>query len=173
MSYKETAGSSDYRGGRVDPDAEPAPKPQRRSPCFATGCPAAGTMWPGLTQGTGDKPGTCVYHYGVNASDIPRVTQVLQDWLCVAKEIQAARRCLTGPTASEPGTQAREFEAAWQRLQPLAASWEPELKPGNVRTSAGVERPFRETYGDWARRLERFIGARVLEVLSTRTGKPA
>lgn len=153
-----------YRGGRVDPD-EPAPqKPKRlRYPCFAEGCPMPGSLF---SSGT-DKSGSCAWHYAVQPTDIPKVTQVLRDWMCVSAEIIAARRSLGGDLASDPAGLQREFDAAWQRLQPMAAAWEKELAPGTIHTSKGVDIRYRQSYSDWAKHLERFIGARVVEVLST------
>ena len=144
-----------YRGGRVMPEEDqPA---RRRYPCFADGCPMPGTMFPDATQGTGERPGTCVWHYGVNPNDIPKVTQRLTDWQCVANEIQAGRRVLTGPLATDPGGQDDALAAAWRRLatEVELTGWSAQLQP-----QAG------EHYGEWTRRLEYFIGARVVEVLS-------
>lgn len=155
-----------FRGGRVftDGDEQTAQKPQRmRHTCFATGCPMPGTMFAGGT----DRPGSCVWHYGVQPTDIPKVTQVLRDWICVSAEIEHARRCLAGDLASDPAALKFEFDAAWQRLLPMASSWQAELAPGTIRTSKGVDTGHRQGYSDWAKHLERFIGARVVEVLST------
>lgn len=157
-----------YRGGRVEPDlpADPPPPRVQRYPCFADGCPMAGTIFP---NGTADgKPGVCVYHYAVNATDIPKVTQVLRDWGCVADEVRAARRCITGPMASDPAALQAQFDAAWERLAPLVPSWHADLAPGTIRTSKGQDTGHRQAYGDWAKHLERFLGARVVEVLSVR-----
>lgn len=141
-----------YKGGRVNPDP-PTPE-RRRYPCFADGCPMPGTMFPNGP----DKDGCCIYHYGAQPSDIPKVTQRLTDWQCVIAEINAARRVLTGDTAADPKAQDEAQTAAWQRLAPLVelSGWADTLKP----------QP-REGYGDWERRLEAFMGARVVEGLST------
>jgi hypothetical protein len=157
---------SAYRGGRVDPDAPLDEKPQPlRYPCFADGCPMAGTMFPDQVMGEKSN-GTCVYHYRVSPSDIPRVTRVLQDWLCVSDEINHARGVLTGPLCADAKAQDHEFAAAWNRLRALSPGWEQQLAPGTIRTSKGVDTGNRQTYSDWAKHLERFIGARVVEVLS-------
>lgn len=152
-----------FRGGRVFSDEE-APienKPAARVyRCFADGCPMPGTMWPGITQGgTGERPGTCVWHYAVNPNDIPRVTQRLQDWQCVVDEMNAGRHVLTGDMACDPLAQNEALTAAWHRLHSVVevSGWADVLKPkGN--------------YGDWIRHLEEFLGARVLEVRSVRGG---
>lgn len=170
MSYKDKA--TTYRGGAIG-DPEP-PRVRLRYPCFAVGCPMPGTLWPGATQGgTGDTPGTCAWHYGVQPQDIPRVTKALQEWACVSFEVNEARRVLTGETATDPKAIGAAFAAAWERMRPLVPGWEEQLKPGNIRTSKGEERPFHEGYGDWAKRLERFVGARVGEVLSIRQRRAA
>lgn len=163
MSYKEKASGEGYRGGRVDPEAD-APKPRPRFPCFATGCPMPGTIFPGAgVGGTGDRPGECAWHYGVQPTDIPRVTQVLQDWLCVAREVNAARRAQYGEAASSPRALDALFEQAVQRLRPhvQAGGWgdQFERQPG-------------EDYRRWGQRLEAFIGGRVVEVLSTYRPQP-
>lgn len=146
-----------YHGGRVfsedAADAPADPKLQRRRyPCFADGCPMPGTMW--ATPST-SKPGACVYHYAAVEGDIPRITHQLQAWDCVAREIDRARAVLTGATANDARAQNAEFALAWGRLQPmLDAGWEKDLRPD------GME------YGAWAKHLERFLGARIVEALS-------
>lgn len=156
MSYKEQAGS--YRGGRVNPE-EDTPK-RLRYPCFATGCPMPGTIFTGTT----DSPGTCAWHYGVLPTDIPKVTQRLLDWECVSLEINAARRVLTGDKACDPKAQDDAMAEGWARLQPAMAAggWSNELAPRDG-----------ERLGQWSRRLEAFLGARVVEVLSTNQRRAA
>lgn len=145
-------------------DAIPHKPAPRRNPCFADGCPMAGTMFP---EGVGgERPGSCAFHYGINASDIPRVTRVLLDWACVSEEVRAARRALTGEYAADPKALDALFVTAWQRLRPLVSGWEAQLAPGNVHSSKGEDRGFREGYSDWSKKLERFLGGRVVEVLS-------
>lgn len=151
-----------YRGGALSVHDKPKP---RRYPCFATGCPMPGTIWPGAGPGgTGDRPGTCAWHYAVNDTDVPRVTRVLQDWSCVSDEIEAARQALTGPKASDPGALDALQAAAAARLRPrmAAGGWSEELEPQRG-----------ERYGDWCKRLEGFLGARVVEVLSARHRRAA
>lgn len=172
MSYKakadaiRTQDEGAYRGGRVE--QEP-PKPQRlRYPCFAAGCPMPGTIFLGAVQGEkAEGSGCCNWHFGVQPNDIPKVTQRLVDWQCVSAEVNAARRFLTGEQASSPKAVDEAFRAAWARLQPVARSWESELQPGRARTSKEAIVWHDESYGDWARRLERFLGSRIAEVLST------
>lgn len=145
-----------YRGGRVEPDEV---KPERlRYPCFADGCPMAGSMFPDQVMGEKTR-GVCPWHYNLNPSDIPRVTQRLRDWKCVADEIEQARLVFTGPLATDPAGHDESFHEAWRRLAPAVelSGWSNDLKPQD-----------RESYGDWAHRLMYFIGARVLEVLSVR-----
>lgn len=149
-----------YKGGRVSADEDS--KPRLRDPCFASGCPMPGSIF---TAGT-DKAGSCAWHYGVVPTDIPKVTQVLVDWQCVSSEIREARRCLTGELATDPAALQRAFDIAWERLEPLAPTWVDQLKPGTIKTSKGVDTGHRQGYGDWAKHLERFLGARVVEVLS-------
>lgn len=154
MSYKDKA--SDYRGGRVNPE-DAADRPERlRYPCFAEGCPMPGTMFPDQVLGE-KRHGVCPWHYRLAPSDIPKVTKVLQDWNCVTGEIEAARAALRGPHAADPKALDEVHAAAWSRLEPLLAhtGWSDVLKP----------RPG-EHLDDWARHLERFIGKRVVEVLS-------
>lgn len=148
-----------FRGGRVFSDqdaAEPPPPAVRRYPCFADGCPMAGTIFP---EGvTGERPGTCVFHYAVQASDIWKVTRALTDWKCVSDEIQCCRRVLTSPeTASDATAQDAAFATAVERLRPAvqAGGWNDWFEPGP-----------HETYHGWGLRLERFLGGRVVEVLS-------
>lgn len=161
LSYKTKADAiraqdeGAYRGGRLEQDAPKPPRP--RYPCFAEGCPMPGTIFPGVIQGgTGDSPGTCAWHYGLIPNDIPRVTQLIREWECVAREIDRARRVHTGPLACDPAALQREFDAAVARLRPAVQSggW------GNT-----FEREGMEGYGRWAQRLEVFLGKRVRELL--------
>lgn len=149
-----------YRGGRVNPDAK-EDKPKRlRYPCFAEGCPMPGTIFTGSTGAAG----SCAWHYGVLPTDIPKVTERLNAWGCVADEINAARRVLTGDKAADPKAQDDHLATAWLRLGPLVelSGWASDLEPHP-----------RERLGDWSRRLEWFIGARVVEVLSTHRRRAA
>jgi hypothetical protein len=152
-----------FPDGESIADAIPHTPTRRAYRCFAEQCPMPGTITP---SGAGSP--TCAWHYGVVSSDIPKVTRVLLDWQCVSYEANEARRVLTGELATDPGAIDIAFRNAWERLQPLVPGWEAQLQPGNIRTSKGVERPFREGYGDWAKRLDQFLGARVVEVLSIR-----
>jgi hypothetical protein len=155
-----------FRGGRVftDDDNPDAAKPQRlRYPCFAAGCPMPGTLFPEHAR-----TGVCAWHYAAQPTDIPKITYQLQAWECVAREIEQGRRVLCGPTAADPAAQEAAFNAAWARLRPLlSAGWETELRPAAIRSSKGEDRGHRQSYGDWLKHLERFLGARVVEVLST------
>jgi hypothetical protein len=171
MSYKAKTEVAAYRGGALTTPQEP---PQRlRYPCFADQCPMPGTIFGGTT-GTKDEAGTCGWHYGILPSDIPKVTRVLLDWRCVSFEINEARRVLTGEKAADPKGLQTAFENAWERLKPACGStWEAELRPGPARTSRGEIRPFAEDYSAWAKRLERFIGSRVAEVLTTHQRRSA
>ena len=163
---------AEYRGGALTQHEKP---PARRYPCFANGCPMPGTIWPGAVQGgTGDEPGTCAWHYGVQTHDIPKVTRVLLDWQCVSFEVNEARRAHTSSElACNPKALADAFAAAWERLQPQVGEWAEELRPGTARNSRGDRLGHREDYASWARRLERFLGARVVEVLSVHRRRAA
>jgi hypothetical protein len=146
-----------YAGGRVFSEDEPPPiagdAPRRlRFPCFADGCPMAGTMFPGTSR-----QGVCPWHYAAAPNDIPRITQRLRDWFCVAQEVDAARQILCGPHAADARAQDAALAHGWARLQAVCSGWEADLAPRK-----------REQLHDWSRRLEAFIGARVLETLSPR-----
>lgn len=163
MATRRTLDDDTYRGGRVNADDD-APR-HRRYPCFATGCPMPGTIWPGVTQGAGDQPGSCAWHYGVQPLNIPRVTQVLKDWGSVAYEVDECRRVHTSSeTACSPKAQDAAFRIAVERLRPhvQAGGWgdEFEARPG-------------ERYAGWGSRLEAFLGARVVEVLSVHARRAA
>jgi len=172
MSYKEKAASGDYRGGRVTPDSD-APKIWR-APCFATGCPMPGSIFPGAGQGgTGDQTGTCAWHYGVKPHDIPRVTQVLVDWQCVSHEVTEARRAICGDLATNPTALKAAFDTAWERLEPQVGEWAEQLRPSTIKWTRNRPQPvdsgIPESYADWAKRLNEFLGARVQEVLNVRS----
>jgi hypothetical protein len=166
-----------YRGGRVDDDPISDDKPKRlRYPCFAGGCPMPGTILP--SGGKDGGPGSCAWHYGTKPSDIPRVTQVLKDWACLTYEVNEARRALTGDIAADPKALADAFTAAWERLEPLVGDWAEQLRPGPIRSrnrATGIvsDSHMPEGYADWAKRLTEFLGARVVEVLSTHRERKA
>jgi len=148
--------SQTYRGGRVTD--EPTEPQRMRYPCMARQCMMPGSIFP-----AGAKEGVCAWHYGTNASDWPRITQILLDWGCVAYEINEARRVFTDPeTRCAPKVLDQLYKTAWERLQPLVPGWEDALAPG--KTKAG----FAESYGDWARRLEKFLGTQVHASISAR-----
>jgi len=151
-----TLDDDEYRGGAL---AVATPK-RKRHPCYADGCPMPGTIF---TSGT-DKTGACAWHYGVVGMDVPKVTRALTDWACLAYEVNEARRTLTDPdVAAKPAVIAERMQTAWERLQPLVPGYEQELQPSTIRDTA-----YRESYGDWAKRLEAFLGARVVEVLGVK-----
>lgn len=162
-----------YRGGRVDDDPLPDERPARRYPCAAHQCPMPGTLFPG-----GGK-GVCAWHYGANSSDWPRITGKLLEWACVTYEVNEARRVLTGDNAANPVVLEALFAAAWERLQPLVSGWEDQLKPGNIRwrdatQPAGYrDSGMRESYSDWAKRLNEFVGAQVLGSVRKQYGRAA
>lgn len=157
-----------FRGGRVfnaEDAAEPEPPKPRRYPCFANGCPMPGTIWPDIVQGgTGDRSGTCAWHYAVPEHDIPRVTQVLREWGCVAYEVSECRRvhCST-EVIGNPGALAALFQTAVERLRPAvkAGGWADQFEANG------------RTYRDWGRDLEAFLGGRVVEARSTHQRRAA
>jgi hypothetical protein len=144
----------------------------RRNACYADGCPMAGAIFTGGTNG----PGVCAYHYGVKPHDVPRVTSALREWDCVAFEVREARRALTGDAAFDPKAMTALFTAAWQRLKPLVHDYAEQLQPGRIRVpDSEAEGGYRytwgtESYADWAKRLEQFLGARIVETLRGRIG---
>lgn len=142
--------------------ASAIPHNRVRGACFATGCQMPGTIFASGSESSG----TCAWHYDVLPEDIGRVTRVLTDWACVSDEITAGRRVLSGPSASDGAVVKEKFKAAWRRMEPACGKWASELRPGRIVSSAGKESPYNEDYGDWVRRLERFLGARVVEARS-------
>lgn len=153
-----------YRGGRVEPDEPLEDEPRRvvRYACFAEGCPMPGTLFPEHARN-----GVCAWHYSVQPTDIPKVTSQLRAWECVAREIEQARRMLCGPVAADPAALELAYHQAWDRLRPmLSAGWLAQLQPATIRTSKGEDTRHPQSYGDWAKHLEQFLGARVVEVLS-------
>lgn len=133
-----------YRGGRVNA-ADDEPK-RVRYPCFADGCPMAGTMFTTLGTSPGQK-GSCPMHWQAAPVAIPAITQRLLDWGFVAREIDAARALLTGEYAASPRVHALHHGQAWARLlAQLSPEWAAVLRPLQA-----------EDLGLWARRLERFL----------------
>jgi hypothetical protein len=121
--------------------------PQRlRYPCRSEGCPMPGTV-----------DGECGYHYRENPSQWGQITRVLVDWECVTQAVRTARRVMTAPdTCVDPKAQELALIDAWKRLLPAVvhSGWRQRLEP----------QP-RENLGDWGRRIEVFLGARIKECL--------
>lgn len=161
-----------FRGGRVFDGASDLPDasaPRTRTyPCFADQCPMVGAIFTGDTNAVG----ACGYHYGANPGDIPRITQVLKDWGVVIDEIREGRRMLTGSLAVDAKAVSTMFSAAWHRLQPMVAGWENELRPSTIhhidKHGQAVDTGWTESYSDWVRRLERFMGARIRETIGSK-----
>lgn len=106
--------------------------------CVAHGCPMPGVIF------LGGGEGVCGWHYGRPAHDWPRITQVIADWSCVTRQINAVRRVLSDPTQA---TDPRALQAVIDhgaRLADQAPGWRLEPDP-------------REDIGQWARRLEAFL----------------
>ena len=121
-----------------------------RYPCAAHGCRLPGALFIG-----GD--GVCGWHAREAPNDWPKITRTLADWECAMQAINAARQCMTdADTCASPKLQDERMAAAWARMLPavLGSGWHRrvEPKPG-------------ERFGDWGRRLEVFLGARVKEAL--------
>lgn len=158
------APSKPFRGGRVfsEDDAAAADLQHQRTryPCAAQQCPMPGTLYP-----SGSRDGLCAWHYGTLASDWPRISQVLVDWGCVSYEVDECRRVHTASeSAADPKAQETLFANAVERLRPLVAAsgWGPELEPKAD-----------ERYANWGRRLEEFLGARVVERLTLKQRRAA
>lgn len=164
-----------YAGGKVFADTPEGERPRMRYPCFATGCPMPGTIFPETS-----KDGVCAWHYGVKPNDIPRVTNTLQAWDCVSFEVREARRILTSELRADPAGIQRAFAAAWERLEPLAGTtWASVLAPSTIKhrdkdaPGGYVDTRHHESYADWAKRLEAFVGLQVVESLSVNQRRAA
>jgi hypothetical protein len=143
-----------YISGNDAPAIQDEPR-QLRYHCFANNCPMPGTIFPG-----GSDSGVCAWHYGCNGSEVAKVSQVLADWDCVVRVVNAGRRCLTGAdTATDGRAQSGELAALWRDLAP--AVWDSGWKL-RVEPQAG------ENLGDWTRRMERFLRNRCKEALTGR-----
>lgn len=149
-----------FIAGGPDDDSEDLPpnKPARtRYECCANLCPMPGTMFPSGGRGI------CCFHYATNASDWPRITQVLNDWRCVTFEINECRRVLCDQDlCTDVKAQNDAYRNAWDRLRPALdmGGWSLnhlEPKPG-------------EGYSGWARRLDEFIGGQVVACLRSKVG---
>jgi hypothetical protein len=133
----------------------PAPVVQKqlRYHCFANNCPMPGTIFPG-----GSDSGVCAWHYGCNGSEVAKVSQVLADWDCVVRVVNAGRRVLTAPeTATDGRQQTAEWAALWAELGASVAGsgWKQRVEPETG-----------ENLGDWTRRMERFLKNRCKESLT-------
>jgi len=145
------------------------PAPQQRYRCYADDCPMAGTIF----EGSPDGLGVCPFHYGAAPLEVRRITKALLDWRCVADAVRVARRALLGTNATNGPLHAQTMADAWADLRATVAPvyWS-DLEPGPMRVrDRSKPEGYRllnapESLADWARRLERFLGARVLEARS-------
>lgn len=141
-----------------DTDDLPTGPAPARFECCANGCPMSGTMFP-----SGGSRGICRYHYATNASDWPRITQVLNDWRVVTAEIRECRRVLCDQDmCTDIKAQNDSFRNSWDRLRPA-------LEMGGWQVTELAPRD-REGYGNWATRLDEFLGGQVLAVLRHKVG---
>lgn len=135
-----------------DAAALPPAEPQRlRFPCAAHQCPMVGAIF----VGGPDAPGQCMFHAREPANDWPKITQALKDWECVTTAILRARRVLASQDASSDGAlHQRTLKAEWEAMLPavLGSGWKTRVEPRLL-----------ETLGEWTRRLEGFLHARVRE----------
>lgn len=141
-------------------DAIPHKPAPTRYRCEAHECPMPGTMFP-----SGSKGGVCAWHYGAISSDWPRISRVLLDWGAVAYEVDECRRVHTASeSACDPKAQDALYATAVERLSPFMAAggWTAEFEAMRGRS-----------YAQWGRRLEEFLGARVVEALSIRQRRSA
>lgn len=141
------------RRGHFDEDGGPVQAaPKRISyPCWADECPMPGTIFLDGVRGI------CAWHYGRVGDDIPKVTRAILNWDCVQREINAGRRVLTAPdTLANPKALDAALRDAWERMKPavLDSGWKPRLEPRQG-----------ERYGEWVRRIERFLSNRIKESL--------
>lgn len=142
---------STYVAGAEAP-VDTGPKPLRY-PCVANGCPMPGVIFTG-------GPGICGWHFGTSGEEFSRVTESLQRWECVTRAINAARRVVSTPaTCADGKAHARVLRDEWAALAGAVhgTGWKRrvEPKPG-------------EHVGDWGRRLEVFLGARIKSELTGR-----
>lgn len=133
-------------GGPDEDDVPQAASKPLRYPCVANGCPMPGTI---LVGG----PGICGWHLGTNGDEFSRVTESLQRWECVTRVINAARRVVSTPaTCADGKAQAAVLRDEWAALAQAVhgTGWKIRVEP-----QPG------ETIGEWGRRLEVFLAARV------------
>lgn len=125
-------------------DTPPAPRgPQRlRYPCKAHGCPMPGTV---------DE--TCGWHYRESPQDWPKITDAIERWSCVARAINRLRTVMCGTQTCTDGKAHKAAIA--EAMADIAAE----------TTSLGWKRRIEvlpgEDIGDWCKRLERFLAARI------------
>lgn len=120
--------------------------------CWADGCPMPGAITLGADSAV------CAWHYGQGGDQIPKVTRAIRDWECVQSEINIGRRILTSAaTLASPKAHDDALRDAWARMSPavLGSGWKPRLEPRDL-----------EKYGEWVRRLERFLSNRIKEALN-------
>lgn len=138
--------------GTFNENAEPREgggEPVRQAyACRAARCPMPGTIF------DGGERGVCAWHFGAeNGKAFVHVTQVLADWKPVVDAIKHARRIGNDPaTAADPGAQDRALTSIWSELVPFVtgSGWKPRIAPHEG-----------EHLGEWGKRLERFLVARV------------
>lgn len=120
-----------------------------RYPCAAHQCPMPGALYLG-----GNSDGLCGWHAREPSGDWAKITQALRDWECVTLTVNAIRRAMTDPaTCADPKAQRETMERLWAQMRPaVLGGWTRRTEPQRL-----------EHLGDWGRRLEAFLGARVKE----------
>lgn len=111
---------------------------------------------PGAIRVDGAGP-VCGWHYGVPAPKWGIVTQVLDDWICVSREVNTMRNALVDPRYFFDLKGLRKVQAeCWARMEPeLSEAWAKELAPS----------PGQVLVGGWISTLHHFLGARVREAV--------
>lgn len=131
-------------GGEPEDD-QPKARERRRYPCLAHGCPMAGAIF----LNGHDAPGICALHYGCNASDMPKITEVLRNWGCVTFAHGQVQQFLNDPDkCTDIGAERVLLAAQWGELQRAAPEW-PQLKP------------YVNALADWRRQLLAFLVWRI------------
>lgn len=154
-----------------DEDTFDAPVATDNKP-FTYRCSAMGCRLTGAISSEAGK-NLCAQHYGHIFEDFGKVTEIIQDWNCITREIARGRSFMNTTASMKPALVEQAFAEAYSRLSELTANseWAESLQPQATRSGK------LDDYPSWILRLENVLTKIVERSLSRKrrelAGDPA